>query len=194
MITSDLKARWNEIVEAASETLNEVVMAIVDDPPDVSINPRQRAFDPLWAGRYEAIKDLNVVTRSRRLSDTSEYVDRYPMCGFFLMGVAPQPMPDGEEAFVASLGCLVAVEAETFTIGMYELYEIHYAIRSILNLDKSLGEISKRGGVVLDLIWRGMSDPSMDYETLQNPFISVVSNFDVFFVEALHKCTNPTGS
>ena len=61
MITANVKAKANEIIEAASELVDFVVLSIIDDPA-IGDPARTHVLNTDWQDRYEAIKDLNVIT------------------------------------------------------------------------------------------------------------------------------------
>jgi hypothetical protein len=108
------------------------------------------------------------------------------MVGFFIDGLILDPLDTSEETIEGSLGCMVAVEAETFTRSQIEILEIHKAIKSILHLDQSLGSIMKTGGLVKIIRWTGYRNPIMDVNEMREPFIAMVFYYRIKFTEMIH--------
>lgn len=175
----------NQIIEAASGTIRFVNLAIAADPLD----PIYRAD---WVKRYPYIEDLHIMTPtesgadSDHLSASMEYTDAYPALIFYIDEVRPNPAikADGhDEHFIGSLGAQVEVQGETFAIAQREMHEIQGCIRSILNLDRSLGNIQSRGGVIDVLKFSYFAEPMFLVDERQNHIIALTYFYQVFFKE-----------
>lgn len=182
MLTEERVAKYNLIIEAASDLVNLVVLAI-KNPAD----PGHRAD---WLARYGAIADLNLLTSLDGLGyleATPEHPDRYPYAMWFIDQVAPDPGGTGEECFLASLGCEIGVIGETFAMAQRELFEIQHALRSILLHDKSLGDISELGGLVDHVRWTGFREPRLLRDDMQRPVLEVDFYYEIAFREMVYR-------
>jgi hypothetical protein len=186
-IPTTSQSKVAQIIEAASKTINNVVLSISPTPPD---RPRQLAYRADWFGRYEAIKDLNVITVKSSveyLEAPMEEADRYPYLGFVVDQVMRDTQQYGEELFTASLGAIIGVKGETFPISLYEIHEIHKAVCSILYLDKSLGEISQLGGQIEKIRFDNYNDPIYDKIHMKNPWMTMLFSYQIWYREEFYR-------
>lgn len=184
MIIADPKAKVNSVIEAASALINFVVLSIIEEPAPGD-PARTHDFNADWQVRYEAIKDLNVVTPrgDDHLEHSPEYVDRFPAIAFFVDEIDNK----GEELVKASLGLRIECQCETFAIGQYELHEIFHAIRSILHLDKSLGHTTGRGGVIDVLQWSSMRNLQFFEEDREQPIVAANFFFEIDYRDVIYQ-------
>jgi hypothetical protein len=182
MITTERISKLNLIVEAASDTIKTVVLAIAD-PDDAD----HRAD---WLERYGAIVDLNILTASEvdeYLEVSWEHPDRYPYIAFFIDEVVPNPTAADNETFIASLGYQLGVQGETFAMVQREIFEIHHALRSILFHDKSLGEISGLGGVISVSRWIGFRKPRYGKDEMRKNIGEIEFYYEIGFTEDINR-------
>lgn len=184
MIITDPKAKVNQIIEAASALVNYVVLSIIDDSA-IGDPARTHPLNTDWQVRYEAIKDLNIVTPQGDdyLEHSPEYIDRFPAIAFFVDEIDNK----GDELVRASLGLRIECQCETFAIGQYELHEIFHAIRSILYLDKSLGHTTGRGGVIDVLEWLSMHNLHFFEEDKQQPVVAANFFFKISYRDVIYQ-------
>lgn len=177
----------NQIIEAASGTIRFVNLAITADVAD----PIHRAD---WLTRYPYLTDIHLLTAtdsdedSDHLSATAEYTDAYPALAFFVDEVRPNPAmtADGhDEHFIGSLGAHVEVQGETFAIAQREMHEVQGCIRSILNLDRSLGGIQGRGGVIDTLKFSHFMEPKFLVDEMRKHITVLTYFYQVYFKEAV---------
>lgn len=177
----------NHIIEAASGLIKFVNLAIAADVGD----PLHNAD---WLVRYPYIKDLHIVTAtesdadSDHLSASMAYTDAYPALGFYVDEIRPNPAmtADGhDEHFFGSLGARVEVVGETFAIAQREMHEIQGCIRSILNLDRSLGNIQGRGGVIDVLKFSHFAEPIFLPTEERETMMALTYFYKVFFKEVV---------
>lgn len=194
MNTEVSTSQMNLIVEAAGATIQAIVDAINAPPtlpgiypgdPPVN-NPSHRAD---WLIRYPALVDLNVVSpiSSARRETTVENIDRWPWCGFLIDDALPDPRATGEEHFLGNLVCLIGAESEVFSMSLQEIYEVHDNVRSVLLLDKSLGEISRLGGVIDHIRWRRFTVPVFDELMMREPTMLIRSEYEIAFQEVVYR-------
>lgn len=172
------RAMASKIIEAASATIDFVVKSICSNPA-----PPGFTYNASWASRYEALVDLNVISPvgNDHLKNSPEHIDRYPACAFFIDEVIRQP--EAEELATASLGIRIECQGETFAIGQLELHEIHHAIRSVLAIDKSLGGLTGRGGLVDYIVWSSMQDLSFFEDEMERPVVAANFFFMMKYTE-----------
>ena len=132
----------NLIIEAAGDLVNTVVQSICDS---TVLDSSGYTYNADWLERFESIKNLNIIsahTGRDFKKATHEKPNRYPYAGFFLDNVV-RDYESGDESFQGSLGLQIGVEQPTFALAQKELIDIHSVCRTLLHLDKSLGEIAR---------------------------------------------------
>lgn len=182
MITDDPKAKLNQVIEAASALVDHVVQSICKDPADPPFT-----YNPEWAARYEAIRDLNVVSAKGddHLDAGTQHTDRFPAAMFFVDEI--RRAPESEELAYASLGLRIECMGETFAIAQYELHEVFHAVRSILALDKSLGQTTGRGGVVEWNVWKTMQNLDFFVDDRRRPVVAASFFFECPYREVIYQ-------
>ena len=181
------RAKENQIIEAASALIQHVILAIAPDPPD---RGRDVEYHAGWAKRFTAISDLNVITpttEAEYLDSPLEQSDRWPYLGFVMQEKKRAPAEYGEETFHAILGALIGTWGETFPISQKEMHEIHHDVQTILYLDKSLGGITGKGGVIDVLRFFSFSDPIYDSVFMARPWLVIQFNYEIFYREAVYR-------
>jgi len=181
------RAKENLIIEAASNLIQHVILAMAPDPPD---RMRDVEYHSGWAERFQAIRDLNVITptmAAEYLEAPLERADRWPYVGFVMTEKRRDSDKYGEETFHAILSAIIGVWGETFPISQKEIHEIHHDINSILHLDKSLGGIAGEGGVIDVLRFFNFADPIFDSVFMERPWLVIQFNYEIWYREAIYR-------
>jgi hypothetical protein len=179
MLTGIVKSRWNEVIDAASDTIKTVVLAIAADPGD----PIFRAD---WLQRYPAIKDLNVISTDDvgDIEITPEFSDRYP-AAFFYIDEVQRGEPNAEQLAIASLALRIECQGENFALAQREMFEVYNAIRSVFMSDRSLGHITGRGGVVEWIRWSSFAEPTFIITEMRKSVVGGSFFFEVALRDVL---------
>lgn len=182
-------SKVNLIIEAASDLIKHFVTSMLKEPGD----PGYDSVFASWAIRYPYINDLHIMTATKsgaadadHLEASEEFTDAFPAIAFFIDEVRPNP-ERMDECWIASLGCRIEVQGETFSIAQREIHEIHRCIRSIMHLDKSLGGITGRGGVVDVLKFSHFMNPEFLVDEKRKHIIAINYFYSVWFKEAVYR-------
>lgn len=195
------RAKENVIIEAASQTLQAVILAIAPDPPDVDLTPRQKPYNELWADKFPAIEDLHIitpVTPEYYLRNDFEIQARWPWCGFVFEEKMRNPEESGDEMYSAVLGVIVGTNQGKFSESQKEMHEIHHDIQTIIYEDQQLSkfkgwgiehdDLQEPGGVVEAIRFHSFEDPvylrpNEINPELRSPFMIIQFNYQMWYRE-----------
>ena len=199
------RAKENIIIEAASATIINVILAIAPDPPDVDNNPRQVEYNELWAEKFPAIENLHIITPempSKYLASDMVIQARWPWLGFVFSERLNDPGMTGEETFVGILGVIIGTNQTMFPESQKEIHEIHYDIRTILYEDNQLSKfrlwgkdgdqiregLSEPGGIIEKIRFHSYEDPIFHRPSefnpeLRSPYLIIQFNYQIMFRE-----------
>jgi hypothetical protein len=202
------RAMENIIIEAASASIQNVILAIAPDPPDVDLNPRQVPFNQLWADKYQAIEDLHVISPVapiKYLESDLVHQARWPWVGFVFEEEVLNPEETAEELYTGILGAIIGTNQTMFPESQKEMMEIHHDVRSILYSDKQLSKMRLwgtsvthkgnpdpiiPGGIIENLRFHSFESPiyqrpnEMNPE-LDSPFLVIQFNYQIWYREAV---------